>query len=122
LSDLYSRLNAIQTTPDKLCDDQILEQMNRLHQQLENWIKTCFKDQDKFAAALEHAADGFLRTRPQRYAWVQSWIVGWIYQFLFAPFLPGLPGDHFDWFCGNVELGVQESCTFRSTLSYALPN
>ncbi|KAL2800878.1 hypothetical protein BJX66DRAFT_331818 [Aspergillus keveii] len=89
--------------------------MNRLHQQLENWIKTCFKDQEKFAAAMKPAADGFPRTRPQRYAWVQSWIVGWIHQFLFAPYLPGLPGDHFDWFCGDVEVGVLKSCP-ESTL------
>ncbi|KAL3453558.1 hypothetical protein BJX65DRAFT_302456 [Aspergillus insuetus] len=110
LADVYSKLNAIQSTPDKLPDGQIIEQMNRLHQQLENWTKTCFKDQEKLSAALEHAADGFPRTRPQRYAWVQSWIVGWIYQFVFAPYLPGLPGDNFDRFCGDVEVGVQESC------------
>ncbi|CEL07320.1 hypothetical protein ASPCAL10480 [Aspergillus calidoustus] len=110
LGDLYHRLNSIQMTQDRVSDDQILEQMHRLHQKLDNWIKTCFKDQDKLAAALEPTADGFPRTRPQRHAWVQSCISGWIHQSVFAPYLPGLPGDHFDWFCGNVEVGVQESC------------
>ncbi|KAL2838598.1 hypothetical protein BJX68DRAFT_211580 [Aspergillus pseudodeflectus] len=107
LGDLYHRLNSIQMTQDKLSDDLILEQMHRLHQQLDNWIKACFKDQDKLAAALEPTADGFPRTRPQRHAWVQSCISGWIHQSVFSPYLPGLPGDHFDWFCGNVEAPKQ---------------
>ncbi|KAJ0426170.1 hypothetical protein BJY00DRAFT_307670 [Aspergillus carlsbadensis] len=108
---LYSKLHAIQMTQDRLCNDQVVEQMSRLRQQLENWVKSSFKHQEKLAAVLGLITNGRApRHRLQRYAYVQASLVKWIHHRIFAPYMFGVPNGSSGSFCEAVELAVQQTC------------
>ncbi|KAL4861101.1 hypothetical protein BDV12DRAFT_191302 [Aspergillus spectabilis] len=111
LSGLYNKLNSLQTAQNTLSDEQILDQMRRLNQRLEFWIKSCFKDQAKLAGAIQPAEDGFPRNRPQTYAWIQASITGLVYDSILTPYLFGIPDAYCGHFCKEVEASIQENCS-----------
>ncbi|RAH65713.1 uncharacterized protein BO66DRAFT_291429, partial [Aspergillus aculeatinus CBS 121060] len=105
LDRLYSKLNALQTGPFKsLGDDLIVNQMRRLNQLLDNWVKVNFKDVTKITPeSIE--ADGQLHA-PQRRAWVHATVANLIHAEIFEPYHFWLPQNPLGDFLSKIELNV----------------
>ncbi|KAI9367137.1 hypothetical protein BJX61DRAFT_547778 [Aspergillus egyptiacus] len=116
---LYATLHAAQTTPHKVPDEELLVQMRRLNQHLEHWVRTSFRDPARFAAVVRNRTrtsdddddDGFPRSMHQRHAWIQTCAAALVYDFIFAPYLFGIPGGDCACFARGVERGVREYCS-----------
>lgn len=114
LNRLYSKLNALQTGPFKLLgEDLIVNQMRRLIQLLDNWVKVNFKDVAKIPPeSLE--TDGQLNA-PQRRAWVHATVANLIHAEIFGPYHFWLPENPLGDFLSKIELNVRDNCTYLAT-------
>lgn len=110
LNSLYRKMNSFQVQYSTLNDEQILDEMRRLNQNLDLWVKYNFKDLRRLSSLNCSEPDGqFPRSATQRWAWIQGSITEMIFQYIFSPQHFGLDDNPWSQFLQYIEDGVEQT-------------
>ena len=121
VDELIARINVLQIGREALTDEQLIDQLRKLGQHLDSWVKFNFRDTQQLATMTGKSQVEFPRSSHQRRAWIQASITELICNHIFWPKHFGVPAR-----CRQtlqeLENGVEQSCALHNiAFSLSLP-
>ncbi|KAI9929646.1 hypothetical protein ASPWEDRAFT_172691 [Aspergillus wentii DTO 134E9] len=115
---LYNTIHSLHGDHENVDDEKIIDEIRKLGQSVQHWVKAHFKDAGRLAALIPESPDGFPKTSHQRRAYIQAAVSDMILQHIFVPYYPGLGDNPWGRSLQFLESGVDHGCPERILQSW----
>ncbi|KAL3466860.1 hypothetical protein BJX64DRAFT_284013 [Aspergillus heterothallicus] len=107
---------------EQFTEDELLQEMRALYKDLQDWVRRCFGDPAKLAAAYPPDVE-FRGGNAQHQAWVQTAVACYVTDWIFWPYRLGIGGNS-PWHCymAAMEALVAENCSETMLQNWRMTN